>query len=119
MTTKTDHEREAFDLGAEHARSAASWAADGNESNQSIRAKLRGLRDGDPAVWDYLPPWPNLSGEMAGDPTPLSIAREITGLDDPDPETIDLLSDAYEEGVMETFESACEAELLRWVNEED
>jgi hypothetical protein len=69
------------------------------------------MSDGDPALDDYLPARPNLSGEWADGLTPLALAREITGDDDPAAELIDRLAEAYDDAVAETFEQACEAEL--------
>lgn len=107
--------QEAWARGEDDARAAASWIADGNTKTEAIHQLLTMMEDGDPAVDDYLPRRPNLSGEFADDLTPLSLAREITGQDDPDPDTIDMIADAYEEAVSETFEGACQEELLRWV----
>lgn len=114
MTT-TQHLDAARDLGREAARSAAAWVADGNTDPGHVRFMLKGMEDGDPRVWDALPPMPDLSGQYADDPTPISVAREVLGLglDAPeiDGEVIDAIADAWEEGVDEVFEAACEAEL--------
>lgn len=121
MTDETTDERmPAWVIGARiageaAANTAASWAADGNTNTQWIHDTLRMISEGDPGAYDRLLSAPNLSGEYAGDSTPLSLAREITGLDDPPAEVIDALADAWEEGVSETFESACESELRRWL----
>lgn len=63
---------EARYLGADAALAAASWLSMGTEDAQSI------LDDVDPEVMDRYPE-PNLSGEWADDPTPASLAREVTG----------------------------------------
>lgn len=113
-------------MGAEHARNAASWAADGNSDVEERSKVLAMLRDGDPAVWDYLPAQPDLSGQWADSPTPRSLFEEITGLDahleatwnvDAYNEVCDAIADAYEEAVSETFEPACEAELMTFCGE--
>jgi hypothetical protein len=113
----TSHEQQAYDLGAEHARNAASWVIDGNTDQDHIRRMVAWLDDGDPEAYDYLPATPNLSGEWADSPTPASLYREIVGLDpadriaedeDADGEIIDALCDAYERGVDETFGVECE-----------
>jgi hypothetical protein len=107
----SQYQREAYELGKEHARNAASWVTDGNESDDSRLNKLSMIADGDPEVFDYLPREPNLSGEFADDPTPLSLARDITGQDDPDPDLTDTLAQAYDDGVSNTFLFSCEKEL--------
>lgn len=98
-------------LGIQHALAAAGWAVDGDTTAYHARRMLAMLEEGDPEAYDYLPREPNLSGEYADDPTPLSLARDITGEDDPDPDTIDALADAYEDGVAEAFSPACESAL--------
>lgn len=110
--------RDAFDRGIEAADAAASWVTDGNESDESRRRKLAMMEEGDPAVYDLLPARPNLSGEYADDPTPQSLARDVTGLDDfsETPELVDQIAEAFEDGVSETFELACEAELRAWIS---
>jgi hypothetical protein len=113
----TEHEREAYRLGADAALAAASWAADGNTSDDHRRAVLAMLEDGDPQAYDYLPAEPNLSGEWADGPTPTSLYGEIVGynrgggIDDPDGELTAALCEAWEAGVQEHFLDACEAEL--------
>lgn len=111
---------EAFKLGQEDARASASWAADGNTSPEHIRRVLRMLADGDPQADDYLPARPDLSGEWADARTPRSLFEDITGFDahaeatfNPDAygECVEALCEAYEQGVTDTFEPACEAAL--------
>jgi hypothetical protein len=113
---RTAHEQEAYALGAEHARTAASWI--GPMEHRSAREILSLIEAGDPRADEYLPRRPDLSGEFADDPTPLSIAREITGLDligdGTAVEEIDAICDAYEQGVSDTFEDACVTELRKW-----
>lgn len=108
-------------LGQDHANNAASWTTDGNSDRDERGRVLEMLRAGDPAVWDYLPPPPNLSGEWADELTPQSLATQIVGsdLDNVEDEStlIDELCSAYEEGVDETFESACEIELINFCEE--
>jgi hypothetical protein len=118
MTTHTDHLEAARELGIEHARNVATWAADGNSDPEGIRRVLRMLEEGDPAADDFLPAWPNLSGEWADGMTPTILHREITGEEprEEDDTFLDEICDAYEEGVADTFQEACEAELRRWVD---
>jgi hypothetical protein len=112
----------AYELGKEHAKAAASWVTDGNESDESRRQKLAGLENGDPDVMDLLPQPPNLSGEWADDSTPRSLVREVTGRTDfgsADANALleEILADMYEEGVDETFYPACERELRGWIDD--
>lgn len=108
---------EAQQLGATHARAAASWITDGNESDASRRIKLRVIED-DGA--DEVIRRPNLSGEYADDLTPFGLVALITGLDpragEISDEIMPPLCDAYEQGVSDTFEDACVAELTRWLS---
>jgi hypothetical protein len=125
----TDYIQAARELGIEHARNVASWVADGNTDPEGIRRVLRMLEEGDPAADDYLPRRPDLSGEWADGMTPTMLYQEITGESHADAEAeagmayetlvgtlLDSLCDAYEEGVADTFQEACEAELRRWVD---
>jgi hypothetical protein len=109
---------EAKERGQSDARAAASWATDGNTSAGHVRRLLTMLEEGDPAADGMLPVSPNLSGEWADDLTPQRLAEEVTTLDEPSEEIVDTLSSAYEAGVSETFESAVEAELRRFIGEE-
>lgn len=117
MPTTDEFTREAYERGADAARAAASWTADGNTRPEDAARVLAMLRDGDPEADDFLPRRPDLSGEFADDPTPATLAEEITGLDlgagtDENVALIDAIADAFERGVSETFEEACEAELI-------
>jgi hypothetical protein len=124
MSDQTTFEREAFELGAEHARNAASWAiavdgdaiaVDGDGWHERIVQTLRILEEGDSEdVAEYLPARPNLSGEWAGEPSPLSLFRDIVSHEpetSEDHDLMDALADAYERGVDETFEVECERVL--------
>jgi hypothetical protein len=114
---RTAFEQQAYELGAEAARAAATWAND-SASPESAERVLRMLENGDPEAWDYLPPAPNLSGGWG---TPNRIATKITGdaTDDLDQNLINAIADAYEQGVSDTFEDACVTELRRWLPEHD
>lgn len=102
--------RAAYELGCEHARNAASWV------NTDARL-LTMLNEGDPQVWDYLPRVPDLSGEWADGLTPVSLFREVTGVDPEggvsvaEGKVVDALCDAYEAGVSDTFAGECERVL--------
>lgn len=108
-------EDEAGERGREAARAAAGWAADGNSDVAERRRVLEMMRAGDPAADDYIPRLPDLSGEVAGDLTPVELARELTGEDDPEPELIDALAEAWGDAVSEEFGPAVERELIRFV----
>lgn len=116
MTVMEDCVAKAKELGSEAARNAATWAVDGNTSQGHIQRVLKMFDDGDPAVDDYLPARPDLSGEWADSPTPNSIVEEVTSstgsvVNEAGREAI---IDAWEEGVSETFAEACEAEFRKW-----
>jgi hypothetical protein len=49
----------------------------------------------------------------------MTLAREVTGDDDPAPTTVDALADAFEEGVSATFEAECERILRAALPEPD
>lgn len=59
--------REAIKAGKRRGENAAAWMFDGNTTDETYRAFLKGWMDGDPEVLDrYAPPsW--LSGEWAGE----------------------------------------------------
>lgn len=101
---------QARELGRQAGRDAGSWAADGNTSAEHIRKVLAMLDVGDPAADEFLPRTPNLSGEYADDVTAHSLASELLG-NDQTPEDRDAISDAWEDGVRETFEDACVSTL--------
>lgn len=111
----TPHEKQAYDLGVEAALAAASWVIDGNHSGRHYATVLDLIDDGDPRADEYLPAYPNLSGEYADDPTPHRLYLEIVGCEfDPydDGVVVDALADAWEQGVSDTFLPECER-LLR------
>jgi hypothetical protein len=99
-------------LGREAGRNVASWAADGNTSDEHRRNVLALMESGDPEGDHYLPPRPNLSGEES---TPDAIYREVTGRDevdtDEDIHLRDAFADAWEEGASDVFELECERVL--------
>jgi len=108
-TNQTDpqtFEAQAYELGCEHARNAASWI---DPATHPPKVLLAMIEDGDPAVFDYLPHEPNLSGEYSGDLTPRTLAWQIMG-DDAivSDDRMDALADAYEAGVSDTFQPECE-----------
>ena len=80
--------QEAYELGVQAAKNAASWCVDGNTTTEHIRVTLEMLEDGDSAVDSWLPAYPTLDG---------------FALDH---------SQAWEDGVSDAFYTACESELL-------
>lgn len=56
--------KRAEEEGYERGRAAGSWVLDGNSTDESARALLKGIEDGDPMIMDALPSAP-LSGEWA------------------------------------------------------
>jgi hypothetical protein len=107
-STYTTVERQAYDLGKQHAINAASWIIDGNTPTEHIARMVQWLDDGDPQADDYLPRRPDLSGEWADEATPRDLAQDILGEDAPDAAILEGLCDAYEAGVSENFEAECE-----------
>ena len=108
---------EAGERGTEAAKTAASWAVDGNLSQEHYRSMVAMFDAGDPEVYDFLPNSPNLSGEWADDLTPVRLYEEITGRDASDVglsyETehgwlMDKMADAFEAAVEATFSIECE-----------
>lgn len=106
----------AYRLGAEAGEAAASWYFDGNTTQATYAAVLRGLDEGDPAIYDTFATAP-LSGEWAGDPTPTSVLEEI-GLTDSDDAADDALR-MYEDGFGVAYADAVEAEARRMVEPDD
>jgi hypothetical protein len=100
---KMDRARE---LGYEHGEAAGSWVFDGNTSPETIRYVLKGLEDGDPAVYDSLPSSP-LSGEWADSFSLNDLADELD-VSDSD-EGFDDLCTEYEDG----FTDGMESEVVR------
>jgi enoyl-CoA hydratase/carnithine racemase len=87
---------------------------------------LRMLADGDPEAWDLLPEQPNLSGQWADDHTPASVQATVLDMNAVGAmswaevaELEDALSTAWEEGVSEAFQEACEEALRAVLPEED
>ena len=123
----TDEQRKqwidkAYSVGVDRANMAASWTYDGNSDVEERARVLAMLRAGDPVAHDYLPRRPDLSGEFAEELTPQRLACDIVGdaLDgiSDEAELIDELSNAHDEGVDDTFEQACEIELIEFCEPE-
>lgn len=104
---------EAYEMGRDAGRAAATWSCDGNSDINERRRVLAMLNDGDPEAYDYLPNTPNLSGEWADDPTPNSLAYDL-GYSAGDEDVISQIAEEWERGVSETFMTACERELIKF-----
>lgn len=106
-------------LGASHAHTAATWVTDGNESDESRAQKLKYIQEGDPAMYQYLPRRPDLSGELSDSYDAATLIEEVTGrnAEDVDHEDRETIVGAWENAVDEHFVSACEVELMKWVND--
>lgn len=109
----------ARELGRKAARNAASWLSFEHESQARELQQL--LADGDPRADEYLPAYPNLSGEWADDPTPVTLAHEVLGDDyddvwDVDNEVDTWIADAWDEGVSETWNDAIEARIKMYLD---
>jgi hypothetical protein len=109
--------REAREQGEEAGKAAASYVIDGNQEDSHYARLERMMDEGDPALDDYLPARPNLSGEWADSMTPARLFEAITGLDahaeaswnyDGYQSVLEPLCDAWEAGVDETFGHECE-----------
>lgn len=115
--SRTTAEQQAYDMGRDAARAAASWIIDGNTKPEVIRDVVKALDDGYD-ISEFMPRRPDLSGEYADAPTPQSLAADILGADydthgynAPDflpAEQVDALADAFEAGVDDHFEQECE-----------
>ena len=79
----------AYDKGREHGANAGEWYFDGNTSEATYSAVLKGIEDGDPAVLDTFPTFS--FGEWAGESV-----KEILG-DIPE-DNADEIIDAYLQG---------------------
>jgi len=100
---------EARKLGADAGNAGASWCYDGNTKPEWYAHVLKGIRDGDPAVYDMFRV-PDLSGEFADTPTDRTLAADLDlDLDDDDDRlTLDDACDAYIEAASEAFWSDIE-----------
>jgi hypothetical protein len=119
MDNLTQYENEAREMGRQAGIAAASWVIDGNTSQEHIQRMVKMLDDGDPEFYDWINP-PNLSGEWADDPTPGTLAYEITDLDSDYPgfdQIVDAIADAWEAGVEEVFDVECERILRAALSE--
>jgi hypothetical protein len=90
--------RDAEDLGRDAGKAAASWMFDGSTTEDTYRAVLRGIEDGDPAILDAYPS-PGLSAD--GGYTEAGLARDL-GLDGEDQLIPDAATD-YLDAADESF----------------
>lgn len=123
-TMETDAEcfaellKEAAELGRAAGQNAAEWweqdviggrVSSRVDTREVARYILQGMEDGDPEFLDSLP-WPNLSGEWAGDPTPASLYAELgieAEQDSDDGALCTAWEDAASEAVVREVERLC------------
>jgi hypothetical protein len=67
---------EAEKMGEHDGTAAGSWAVDGNTTEETCRALVAGIDEGDPTVLDGLP-FLDLSGQWADGPTVGDIIAEV------------------------------------------
>ena len=88
---------------------AGTWVFDGNTDTATYRATRKGINAGDPEVIDPLySRIPNLSGEMAGEPTPHSVLTDA-GLDL-------YVAEFVFDDILQVWESACDAAFWQEVS---
>ena len=95
-------EADARARGVEDGTAAGSWVIDGNTSEETARAILQGIEDGDPMTLDALPAAP-LSGEYADGLLPRDVLGWY-GMSEDDDAADDILrayEDGFSEGVMD------------------
>jgi hypothetical protein len=90
-------------LGEANGKGAASWTIDGNVTESTVRAIVKMVDDGDPALYDQFRE-PSFSGEYADDYSERSLCDDIgIDYDSSATEDIDRLADAYLDSVREAF----------------
>ena len=93
--------RQAKKDGREAGINAASWCYDGNTNPEWYAKVLRGIENGDPEILDGFRT-PNLSGEMADDPTPRSLAEDY-GIGEDRSDVLDEICSAWEDAASMAF----------------
>lgn len=106
-------EAEAYALGAEHGRNAASWYFDGNTTSDTYRRVWRGIQECDPEVFDTFPGSP-LSGEWADSTLPRDVLQSVGCPEHVDfaDYVVNMYEDGYGVAVADTIERACVAALF-------
>lgn len=106
---------EVYSWGVDAARDAASWMVDGRTSWAHLRFLAHLIEEGDPKLDQYLPSYPDLSGEWSSDLTWIGIARYFDLPTETEAEcaVIDELAEAFEEGVAAEFYTACSDEVYK------
>lgn len=98
------NKREAKQEGARAGKAAASYA----EISDDL---IDMWDDGDPAMDDYLPARPNLSGEWAGES--MNEILDISDDDDVDDDDVDEIAEIWEDAANEAYDK----EILRMMRE--
>lgn len=91
-------------LGEENGRAAGSWAVDGNTSDETKRALLAGIADGDPEVLDSMPRPSDVDG-ATGILTDLGLHPE--GSDTDLSPVLEAYENAYDMAYWSEVERAC------------
>ena len=105
-------EEDARARGVEDGTAAGSWVLDGNSTEETARAILDGIEDGDPMILDALPSAP-LSGEFADGLLPRDVLGWY-GMSEDDDAADDVLrayEDGFSEGVTDEAERSARAML--------
>ena len=102
----------AGELGHEDGVAKASSLLDGNSSDEQAWFLLKGIKDGDPEVWDSLPGSP-LSGEFSGEKVPKDVLDELD-LDEEHQDAEDAIV-AYEDGFSQGVSDGATNEALRFL----
>jgi hypothetical protein len=103
MVMENEHS-EAYNLGYAEGKSAASWVFDGNTTEATYRYVLKGIEDGDPALYSmYDERIPNLSGEYSDDMTPVKLARDLDLDFFADAEAVDTACEDWQYGASDGF----------------
>lgn len=96
--------REAEKIGRANGRSAATWVFDGNTSRETYAAVLKGLEEGDPAVYDAYREYADDYSE-----SDLAFNLGLDSIDDLDPDERDEITDAYLQAADDEFWRAVES----------
>jgi hypothetical protein len=101
----------AREVGAEHGKSKASWAAQFNLTPYAAGKLLDGIEEGDPVTMDICPN--PLSGEWADDPPAMhileAIATKCGSAGSGDDDILDLYEEAFREAFWAEVTRVCKA----------
>jgi hypothetical protein len=90
-------------IGEFNGKNAASWVFDGNTTTETYETVLKGIEDGDPAIYDMFTE-PNFSGEYGDSYSERDLADDIgISYDDTKTEEMDEIADHYLDAARWTF----------------